>query len=73
MNIENALNTVTSVANGVVALGLSLVTVALVVDILFPGTTNIVAGVTGLVEQFTSGGLVGLIALVIFVAIAGRS
>tara|TARA_B100000579_G_C22106063_1_gene520985 strand:- start:248 stop:466 length:219 start_codon:yes stop_codon:yes gene_type:complete len=72
MNINDALNTVSSVANGVVGLGLSLITVALVVDILFPGTTGIVNSVSALVSSFTSQGLVGLISLVVFVAIASR-
>ena len=73
MIINEVLDTVTSVLKGVVGLGLSLVTVALVVDVLFPGTTNIVASVSGLVESFTSGGLTGLIVLVIFIAIASRT
>ena len=72
MNINDALNTVSSVANGVVGLGLSLITVALVVDILFPGTTGIVSSVSDLVTSFTNQGLVGLISLVVFVAIASR-
>ena len=73
MVINEVLDTVTSIAKGVIGLGLSLVTVALVVDVLFPGTTNIVASVSGLVESFTSGGLTGLIVLVIFIAIASRT
>ncbi|HAK50502.1 MAG TPA: hypothetical protein DCM54_01170 [Gammaproteobacteria bacterium] len=73
MIINEVLDTVTSIAKGVIGLGLSLVTVALVVDVLFPGTTNIVASVSGLVESFTSGGLTGLIVLVIFIAIASRT
>ena len=72
MNIEGALNTVTTSLKGVVALGLTLATTALVVDLLFPGTTNIVQGVSGLVQQFTSQGLVGLITLIVFVAIMQR-
>ena len=72
MNINDALSTVTAVAKGTVGLGLSLVTVALVVDILFPGTTGIVSNVSALVSSFTSQGLVGLVTLVVFVAIASR-
>ena len=72
MNIKDALSTVTAVAKGTVGLGLSLVTVALVVDILFPGTTGIVSNVSALVSSFTSQGLVGLVTLVVFVAIASR-
>ena len=36
MIINEVLDTVTSIAKGVIGLGLSLVTVALVVDVLFP-------------------------------------
>ena len=72
MNVNDALNTGTSVANGIVGLGLSLVIVALVVDILFPGTTAIVSNVSALVSSFTSQGLVGLVTLIVFVAIASR-
>ena len=72
MNINEALGTVTSVAQAVVGLGLSLVVVALVVDVLFPGTTDIVNGVSGLIGQFVDQGLIGLVTLIAFVAIAGR-
>jgi len=72
MNINEALGTVSSVAKGIVGLGLSLVVVALVVDVLFPGTTDIVNNVAGLINLFVANGLVGLIALIVFIAIAGR-
>ena len=72
MNINEALGTVSSVAKGIVGLGLSLVVVALVVDVLFPGTTNIVNNVAGLISSFAGHGLVGLITLIVFIAIAGR-
>ena len=72
MNINGAIETVSSVIAGVVSLGVSLAGLALVVDLLFPGTTNIVGNVSGLVNSFISQGLVGLIALIVFVAILGR-
>ena len=72
MNIENALNTVTTSLKGVIGLALSLVAVALVVDLLFPGTTKIVGSVSTMVESFTSNGLIGLITLLVFVAIMQR-
>ena len=72
MNINEALGTVTSVAQAIVGLGLSLVVVALVVDVLFPGTTDIVNSVAGLISQFVDQGLIGLVTLIAFVAIAGR-
>lgn len=69
MSVESALGVVSSALKGVVNLGLTLVVVFLVVDILFPGTTNIVSNVAGLVSSFTEQGLVGLVALLVFVAI----
>ena len=73
MNINEALGTVTSVLKGIVGLGLGLVIVALVVDVLFPGTTDIVNNVAGLISNFADHGLVGLITLIVFIAIAGRN
>jgi len=69
MNIEGAFNSVTSVAKGAIGLGMSLAAVALVVDLLFPGTTNIVSNVGSLVGSFTSNGLIGLISLIVFVSL----
>jgi hypothetical protein len=72
MNINSAVDTVTSTIAAVVSLGVSLVGLALVADILFPGTTDIVGNVSGLVNSFMSQGLVGLIALIVFVAVLSR-
>lgn len=72
MNINESLSSITSVAKGLVGFGLSLVVVALVIDILFPGTTNIVNNVAGLVNSFVGHGLVGLVTLIVFVALASR-
>ena len=41
----------------------------MVVDLFFPGTTDIVAGLSGLVNQFIDGGLVGLVVFIIVIAI----
>ncbi len=69
MSIESALSTVTGVLKGIVSLGLGLILVFLVVDILFPGTTDIVGNLSTLVQSFTDQGVIGLIALIVFVAI----
>ena len=69
MSIESAISTVTGILRGIIDLGLGLAVVFLVVDILVPGTTNIVGNVSDLVSSFTSQGIVGLITLVVFVAI----
>ena len=72
MNITSAVDNITSVIAGAIGLGVSLVGLAFVVDILFPDTTNIVGNISGLVDMFISQGLVGLIALIVFVAILSR-
>ena len=69
MNINASLDTVGSVLKGVMALGLTLAAAFLVVDLLFPGTTGIVANMSTMITSFTSQGLVGLIALVVFISI----
>ena len=69
MNIASSLDMVTGTLKGVMGLGMALAVAFLVVDLLFPGQTNIVANVASMVESFTSKGLVGLIALLVFVTI----
>jgi len=69
MNIANSLDTITTTLKGVMGLGMALAVAFLVVDLLFPGTTNIVGNVSKMVTSFTSQGLVGLIALLVFVTI----
>jgi hypothetical protein len=73
MNVNDTLGNVTNMLKSVVHFGLALMVVALVVDILFPHTTNIVGNMADFVDNFMSHGLVGLIALLVFVAIYDRS
>ena len=55
-----------------ILLGILLIPVAMVVDLLFPGTTDIVANLSNLVNQFMNQGLAGLVAFIVGVAIIGR-
>ena len=55
-----------------ILLGILLILVAMVVDLFFPGTTDIVANLSNLVNQFIDGGLVGLVVFIIVIAIIGR-
>lgn len=73
MNISDSLNSVNSALKGIVGLGMSLAVAALVVDLLFPGQTNIVGNVSAMINSFVSQGLVGLVALIVFVAMFNRS
>ena len=47
-----------------ILLGILLILVAMVVDLFSPGTTDIVANLSGLINQFVDAGLAGLLALV---------
>lgn len=71
-NVSESMNTLGGWMRDAVNLGLGLVGLALVVDVLFGPTTNIVANVGGVINQFTSGGLTGLVALIVFMVILGR-
>jgi len=53
----------------IVEIGLSLALVFLVVDLLFGPVTKIVQNLSGLINSFVGQGVVGLIALIIFLAI----
>jgi len=72
MKLNDTLNTVTVSLKGIMGLGLTLAVAFLVVDMLFPGTTNIVNNVADLVKNFVTHGLVGLITLIIFISIFMR-
>jgi hypothetical protein len=69
MNIDAIFGPIKGIVDAFVKLGGSLVLLALVVDVFVPGTTDIVAGLSGLVNQFIDQGLVGLIIFIVVVAI----
>ncbi|GMR18595.1 MAG: hypothetical protein BMS9Abin33_1018 [Gammaproteobacteria bacterium] len=69
MKLNQSLDSVTSTLHGIMGLGMSLAVTFLVVDLLFPGTTNIVNNVAVLVNSFIGHGLVGLIALLVFISL----
>ena len=68
--IQDWIDTLVSWLKALVEFGLALAVVFLVIDILFPGQPiGIVDNVTGLVNIFVENGVVGLIALLFFLAI----
>ena len=69
MNINAALAGLGNLAKGVTGLALALIPVALVVDVFYPGTTDIVANLSYFVESFTGEGLTGLVVLLLVLAI----
>jgi len=72
VNINDSLSTVNSVLKTMTGLGMSLAITFLVVDLLFPGTTNIVNDTAEPVNSFVSHGLVGFITLIVFVDLFKR-
>jgi len=69
MNLDSISATLSNVVGAFVKLGISLVLLALVVDVLAPGTTDIVASLAGVINSFVDEGLAGLVAFIVVVAI----
>ncbi|MCH2470161.1 MAG: hypothetical protein MK486_09105 [Gemmatimonadetes bacterium] len=69
MNLDSISATLSNVVGALVKLGISLVLLALVVDVFVPGQTDIVANLSGLINQFIDAGLAGLVAFIVVVAI----
>ena len=69
MNLDSISATLSNVVGAFVKLGISLVLLALVVDVLAPGTTDIVASLVGVIDSFVDAGLAGLVAFIVVVAI----
>ena len=69
MNIDSIFGPISAIVGAVVKLGVSLVLLALVVDVFVPETTNIGANLSNTINEFIDGGLVGLVAFIVVVAI----
>ncbi|MCP4682238.1 MAG: hypothetical protein GY864_07880 [Desulfobacterales bacterium] len=67
--LKETFGTISSWLLDIVEIGLSLAVVFLIVDLLFGPRTMIVSNLTGLINSFVSRGVVGLIALIVFLAI----
>ena len=70
--IRETFTNITSWIGDIIEIGLSLAILFLIVDLLFGPLTKIVDNVASLVDSFVSQGVVGLIALIIFLAIYKR-
>ena len=69
MNLDSISTTLSDDVGALVKLGISLVLLALIVDVFVPGQTDIVANLSGLINQFVDAGLAGLVAFIVVVAI----
>ena len=71
-SISDTLNSVNTLLGDVVRFGIGLAGAFLVVQILFPGHVDIIGNVSAVVTTFTSGGLTGLITLLLFMTFMRR-
>ena len=67
--MQQTISKATRLLRDLASLGVSLI---VVIDILFPGTTGIATGIANLAGNISDKGLAGLIALLLFVVIYGR-
>ncbi len=70
--LKETFGTISSWIIDIVEIGLSLALVFLVIDLLFGPKTQVVTNLSTLINSFVSQGVVGLIALIIFLAIYKR-
>jgi len=65
-SLRDTLNSTTGWLKDIFDFGIALVLLFVVIDILFPGTTGVVENIGGIVSSFATEGIVGLIALLVF-------
>lgn len=71
--IEDAMGSVSGILRSTISLGMAIAVAFLIVDILFGAQTNIVANLTTVIKSFVTQGVVGLIALIVFISMFNRS
>ena len=73
-SFSDTLNSANTLLDGAVRFGIALAGAFLVYQVLFPsgGESAIVTSVSNLVGQFTSGGLTGLVTLLLFMTFMRR-
>ena len=65
-SVKDAITTVSTWLKTVTEFGITVILALVVIELLFPGFTGIVENIGAIVAQFSSEGLVGLIALLLF-------
>ena len=70
--LMGALNTVGGWAKTVTDLGLTVITAAVVVEVLYPGSDLIIDNIAAVVDRFGDGGLSGLILVLLFLVLYRR-
>ena len=65
-SVKDAITTVSTWLKTGTEFGITVILALVVIELLFPGFTGIVENIGAIVAQFSSEGLVGLIALLLF-------
>jgi hypothetical protein len=65
-SVRDSVNTVTSIIQTATEFGMTLILALVIIDVLFPGSTTVVSNIGAIVGQFSTEGLSGLIALLLF-------
>lgn len=65
-SLRDTLKSTTGWLKEIFDFGIALVLLFVVIDILFPGTTGVIENVGGIVSNFATEGVAGLIALLVF-------
>lgn len=65
-SVRDSVNTVTSIIQTATEFGMTLILALVIIDVLFPGSTTVVSNIGAIVGQFSTQGLSGLIALLLF-------
>ncbi len=66
---KETIESVSGWLKSIIEFGLGIIMVFVIIDILFPGTTGIIANIGTIVGAFATQGVAGLIALLLFVLI----
>ena len=67
--IKDIIDSVSGWLKALIDLGIAVILVFVIIDILFPGTTGIIDNIGIIVGSFADKGVVGLIALLLFMLI----
>ena len=66
---KETIESVSGWLKSIIEFGLSIILVFVIIDILFPGTTGIIGNIGSVVASFADQGIVGLIALFLFMLV----
>ena len=65
-SLDQTVTTFTKTLRRLTELGMTLIMAFVIIDVLFPGSTGVVANLGTIVGQFSKEGLAGLVALLLF-------